>query len=173
MKDLFGYVYTLRILSYIYIVILVLSILGILFLWIPILALRIKRDWNLRRVDLVRVWIHIVNAKIMASCFFLTVFSTYSLVLVTACNQGYGLLLIFLFQLWYSLLLCNIHSLLDQFKSVPASRMQDLYNEFKHCKLLWTVCWTLQRDFESTGRLVFCLLIESIDTCFVCYSPIP
>ena len=55
MKDLFGYVYTLRILSYLYIAILVLSIVGVLFLWIPILALRIHRDWNLKRIDLVGV----------------------------------------------------------------------------------------------------------------------
>ena len=55
MKDLFGYVYTLRILSYLYIAILVLSIVGVLFLWIPILAIRIKRDWNLKRIDLVGV----------------------------------------------------------------------------------------------------------------------
>lgn len=53
MKDLFGYVYTISILSYIYILILVLSIVGILFLWIPILAIRIKRDWNNARVGVV------------------------------------------------------------------------------------------------------------------------
>ena len=53
MKDLFGYVYTISILSYIYILILVLSIVGILFLWIPILAIRIKRDWHNVRVGVV------------------------------------------------------------------------------------------------------------------------
>ena len=72
----------------------------------------------------------------MAFCLFLTVFSSFSLVLVVAYDEGYGLLLIFLFQVWYFLLLCNIRSLLDQFKNVPTSQMQDLYDEFKHFKIL-------------------------------------
>lgn len=89
----------------------------------------------------------------MAFCLFLTVFSSFSLVLVMAYDEGYGLLLIFLFQVWYFLLLCNIRSLLDQFKSVPTSQMQDLYNEFKHFKILWIVCWTLQRDLNRLAEL--------------------
>ena len=89
----------------------------------------------------------------MAFCLFLTVFSSFSLVLVMAYDEGYGLLLIFLFQVWYFLLLCNIRSLLDQFKSVPTSQMQDLYNEFKYFKILWIVCWTLQRDLNRLAEL--------------------
>ena len=86
-------------------------------------------------------------------CILMTVFSSYSLVLVVAYGQGYVLLLIFLFQLWYSCLLIQIHSLLDQFKSMPASQLQDLYNEFKHFQVFCIVCWTLQRDLNRFADL--------------------
>lgn len=55
MEDLFGYVTTLYYLSLVLLVVLICSVIGIIFIWIPIIVLQIRRTWSIQEVRVVHV----------------------------------------------------------------------------------------------------------------------
>ena len=56
MEDLFGYVTTLYYLSLILLVVLICSVIGIIFIWIPIIVLQIRKTWSIQEVRVVHVF---------------------------------------------------------------------------------------------------------------------